>query len=98
MLFAGCFCRSIWNFVIVDGIKRLIYPVQIEQTTIGIAVMLFSILATVLLVLFQTYVANKTNSLAIKADRAHYAVDFLTNAAVVLSLLLVHFLVSHTLM
>ena len=70
-------------FVIADGIKRLIYPVQIEQTVIGIAVMLFSILATVLLVLFQTYVANKTNSLAIKADRAHYTV--------VLSLLLVHF-------
>lgn len=60
--------------------------------------MLFSILATVLLVLFQTYVANKTNSLAIKADRAHYTVDFLTNATVVLSLLLVHFLVLHTLM
>ena len=78
-------------FVIADGIKRLIYPVQIEQTVIGIAVMLFSILATVLLVLFQTYVANKTNSLAIKADRAHYTVDFLTNATVVLSLLLVHF-------
>ena len=78
-------------FVIADGIKRLIYPVQIEQTAIGIAVMLFSILATVLLVLFQTYVANKTNSLAIKADRAHYTVDFLTNATVVLSLLLVHF-------
>ena len=73
------------------GLKRLIYPVQIEQTAIGIAVMLFSILATVLLVLFQTYVANKTNSLAIKADRAHYTVDFLTNATVVLSLLLVHF-------
>jgi len=72
-------------FVIADGIKRLIYPVQIEQTAIGIAVMLFSILATVLLVLFQTYVANKTNSLAIKADRAHYTVDFLTNATVVLS-------------
>ena len=60
-------------FVIADGIKRLIYPVQIEQTAIGIAVMLF------------------TNSLAIKADRAHYTVDFLTNATVVLSLLLVHF-------
>ena len=79
-------------FVISDGIKRLIYPVQIEQTAIGIGIMLFSILATVLLVIYQTYVANKTNSLAIKADRAHYTVDFLTNSAVVISLLLVHFL------
>jgi len=78
-------------FVILDGIKRLLHPVVITQTGIGIFVMLFSIFITGLLVLFQTYVANKTNSLAIKADRAHYTVDFLTNATVVLSLVLVHF-------
>lgn len=78
-------------FVIVDGIKRLIYPVQIEQTGMGIAVMLFSIFATFLLVVYQTYVAHKTNSLAIKADRAHYTVDFLTNSAVIVSLVLVYF-------
>lgn len=78
-------------FVIVDGIKRLISPVTIEKTDVGIFIMLFSIFATVILVLFQTYVANKTNSLAIKADRAHYTVDFLTNSAVVISLLMVHF-------
>ncbi len=78
-------------FVIIDGIKRLISPVAIEKTDIGIFIMLFSIFATLILVLFQTYVANKTNSLAIKADRAHYTVDFLTNSTVVVSLILVHF-------
>ncbi len=78
-------------FVIVDGIKRLINPIQIEQTDMGIVVMFFSIFATFLLVAYQTYVANKTNSLAIKADRAHYTVDFLTNTAVIISLVLVHF-------
>ena len=79
-------------FVIIDGIMRLISPITIEQTSFGIFIMLFSIFATLLLVLYQTYVANKTNSLAIKADRAHYTIDFLTNSAVVISLLLVHFL------
>lgn len=78
-------------FVILDGIKRIITPIEIMQTSIGIFVMLFSILATFVLVLYQTYVAKKTNSLAIKADMAHYTVDFLTNASVVFSLLLVHF-------
>ena len=78
-------------FVVVDGIKRLIHPIDIVQIDIGIGIMLFSILSTVLLVVYQTYVANKTQSLAIKADRAHYTVDFLTNSAVVISLLLVHF-------
>ena len=79
-------------YVIADGLKRLISPVVLEQTSFGIFIMLFSILATLLLVLYQTYVANKTNSLAIKADRAHYTIDFLTNSAVVISLVLVHFL------
>lgn len=78
-------------FVISDGIKRLIHPVEIMQTSFGVWIMLFSIFATFLLVVYQTYVANKTQSLAIKADRAHYTVDFLTNSAVVISLLLVHF-------
>lgn len=78
-------------FVISDGIKRLIHPVDVLQISFGVWIMLFSILATVILVIYQTYVANKTQSLAIKADRAHYTVDFLTNSAVVISLLLVHF-------
>lgn len=78
-------------FVISDGIKRLLHPVVIEQTGLGVFIMLVSIFSTLLLVLYQTYVANRTNSLAIKADRAHYTVDFLTNSAVVISLLIVHF-------
>jgi ferrous-iron efflux pump FieF len=53
--------------------------------------MVFSIISTLFLVLFQTYVAKKTNSLAIKADRAHYVVDFLTNSTVIISLICVHF-------
>lgn len=91
LLQAGFVCIS-GLFVIVDGIKRLIHPTEIEQTTFGIFIMLFSIFATILLVVYQTYVANKTNSLAIKADRAHYTIDFLTNSTVVISLLFVHFL------
>ena len=79
-------------FVIIDGIRRLFAPVDLTQTAFGIFIMLFSIFATLLLVLYQTYVANKTNSLAIKADRAHYTIDFLTNSAVVVSLVFVHFL------
>lgn len=76
-------------FVMIDGIKRLFYPIEIANINAGIAIMIFSILATGILVLYQTYVANKTKSLAIKADRAHYTVDFLTNSAVIISLILV---------
>lgn len=78
-------------FVIIDGIKRLINPVEITQINTAIFIMIFSIVSTLFLVLFQTYVAKKTNSLAIKADRAHYTVDFLTNSTVIISLICVHF-------
>lgn len=78
-------------FVVFDGARRFIHPVEITQTALGIKIMLFSIFVTVLLVSYQAYVAKKTNSLAIKADMAHYTVDFLTNSSVVLSLLVVHF-------
>jgi ferrous-iron efflux pump FieF len=79
-------------FVIFDGINRLFNPVSISSIGVGIYIMLISILATLFLVLYQIYVAKKTQSLAIKADMAHYVVDFLTNSTVIISLFLVKFL------
>ncbi|MCM1323158.1 MAG: cation diffusion facilitator family transporter [Acetobacter sp.] len=90
-LLQAVFVAASGVFVIFDGIKRFIYPVEIMQTSLGIWIMLFSIFATALLVSYQAYVAKRTNSLAIKADMAHYTVDFLTNSAVVVSLFLIHF-------
>lgn len=79
-------------YVMFDGIKRLIHPIDITEIDSGIMIMALSILGTAILVIYQTYVANKTNSLAVKADRAHYTVDFLTNATVIISLLLVRYI------
>lgn len=76
-------------FVIFDGINRLFNPVSVSSISVGVYTMLVSIFITFILVLYQLYVAKKTNSLAIKADMAHYVVDFLTNSTVVVSLLLV---------
>ncbi|MBR5599146.1 MAG: cation diffusion facilitator family transporter [Alphaproteobacteria bacterium] len=76
-------------FVVFDGINRLFNPVDVVKTEVGIYIMIFSIFSTFLLVAFQSYVAKKTNSLAIKSDMAHYVVDFLTNATVIISLVLV---------
>ena len=75
-------------FVFFDGINRLFNPIEILNAEAGVYIMLFSIFMTLLLVIFQLYVAKKTNSLAIKADTAHYLVDFLTNSAVIISLTL----------
>lgn len=78
-------------FVIYNGIDRFFNPITLQHTSIGIGVMLLSLAATICLILFQSYVSKHTNSLAIKADSAHYVVDILTNIGIILSLLIVKF-------
>lgn len=78
-------------FVMYDGIGRLITPKPMEKPGLGIVIMLFSLSATILLIVFQKYVARKTSSPAIAADSAHYTVDVLTNLSIVLSLIVVKY-------
>ena len=62
-----------------------------EKPGLGIVIMLLSLSATILLIVFQKYVARKTSSPAIAADSAHYTVDVLTNISIVLSLIVVKY-------
>lgn len=68
--------------------RRLVDPQPVENTAIGVGVMLFSMVATVLLVAYQKWVVRRTGSIAINADSLHYLSDLLVNAAVILALLL----------
>ncbi len=70
-------------YVGYEGIKRFINPVPIENPHLGISVMIFSLAATFILVIFQTYVAKKTGSLIVKTDSLHYISDLLTNSAII---------------
>ena len=72
----------------MHGIERLTTPVPIQSLGLGIAVMVFSILATLILIAFQKYVIQQTKSTAIKADSLHYATDLLTNVCTIIALLL----------
>ena len=74
--------------LMLNGISALINGNQMNSSNIGIAVMLFSVLVTVILVVFQTYVVKKTGSVAIKADSMHYRTDIVMNGAVLLALIL----------
>ena len=78
-------------FVMYDGFSRFITPRPVADTGWGLAVMIISIITTLILISFQRYVARKTHSQAILADSAHYVVDILTNTSIVLSLLVVRF-------
>jgi ferrous-iron efflux pump FieF len=74
------------GFLLLEAGRRIIDPVSVQHAGISIAVMVFSIVATLLLVLFQNYVIRKTQSTAIRADALHYKSDLVINASVILAL------------
>ena len=75
-------------FLIAEAVRRLIAPEPIENTEIGVAVMLFSLFVTIGLVAYQRHVVRRTGSLAINADSLHYSSDILMNLSVIATLLI----------
>lgn len=73
-------------FIFYDAVLRLAEKQVLQQTGIGLIIMIISMILTVGLVIFQRYVARVTKSQAILADSMHYSVDILTNGAIILSL------------
>lgn len=88
-LIQSAFIAGSGIFVMYDGFSRIFYPRQLEQTDIGILIMVISLIATIALILFQKYVTKRTASQAISADSAHYTVDVLTNISIIISLVVV---------
>ena len=75
-------------FLLIEAGQRIAHPREITNTDIGYAVMVFSIVLTVILVGFQRYVVKKSGSVAIDADSLHYQTDVLINLGVMVSLFL----------
>jgi ferrous-iron efflux pump FieF len=75
-------------FLLFQAGERLLHPRPIEDSTIGLAVMAFSIVVTVALVALQKWVIRRTRSVAIDADSLHYAADLMVNVGVVVALVL----------
>lgn len=77
------------GFLFLQAIGRLLHPQEIKAgLEVGVGVMIFSIIATLILISFQKYVIRHTDSTAIKADALHYKTDVLVNASVIVALLL----------
>jgi ferrous-iron efflux pump FieF len=74
--------------LLAEAIRRLISPVPVENAPAGIAVTIFSIVATIGLVLFQQHVVRRTGSIAISADELHYRSDVVLNVSVISALVL----------
>lgn len=73
-------------FLMFQAADRFVNPRPLEHLGIGIAVMLFSMVATVLLIGLQRFVIARTGSVAIRADSLHYVSDLLTNAGILVAL------------
>lgn len=68
--------------LLLTVIDRFLHPLPVQAELVGAVVSALAIVLTLGLMLFQGHVVRLTGSLAIKADRAHYTTDFVTNIAV----------------
>ncbi|MCA0304422.1 MAG: cation diffusion facilitator family transporter [Proteobacteria bacterium] len=84
---AGFIAASGGGLLLTVG-ERLLHPQQIQREGIGLAVSALAIVLTLGLVLFQNYVVKRSGSIAIGADKAHYATDLVSNVAVGIAIFL----------
>ncbi|WP_282452081.1 cation diffusion facilitator family transporter [Pseudoalteromonas sp. 2CM28B] len=73
------------------GIERLINPVELSHSLLGVWVSIFAIACTLVIVYVQNKVVKHTESIAIKADSVHYKGDLILNVAVLLAILLAYY-------
>jgi ferrous-iron efflux pump FieF len=75
-------------FLANEAVRRLLSPQPLEQSGLGVAVLVLASLLTAALLGFQRYVVRRTGSIAIRADSLHYRSDLLMNLAVIAVLVL----------
>ncbi|MFZ5375779.1 MAG: cation diffusion facilitator family transporter, partial [Campylobacterota bacterium] len=78
-------------FILYEAISKLVQGSPIEHLDLSIGVMVVSIVVTAALVVFLHFVAKKTGNMVIEADALHYKTDLFSNAAVLISLAVIHF-------
>jgi ferrous-iron efflux pump FieF len=73
------------GFIIRHAIDRLLHPEPLQAVGVSLLVMSVSLAATIALVVFQSHVVKKTESMAVKADALHYMSDIGANLATILA-------------
>jgi len=74
--------------LLIEAIQHLIHPQPITNTVAGLTVMVFAVVTTLALVLYQRSVVKRTGSLVVSVDAFHYRADLVLNLAVIAALLL----------
>ena len=78
-------------YLIFYAINALFHGSTVYKPNLAIYAMIFSIIITCILLIFQRYVVMKTQSSAIRADAMHYGLDIIVNIGVLLALALAKF-------
>ncbi len=76
-------------YIIYKAVEKFLYAEEVVLLTPSILVMLISLLVTYFLVKYLLRIATQTDNIVIKADALHYQTDLWSNAAVLVSLVLV---------
>ena len=84
---AGFIAASGGGLLLTVG-ERILHPHQIQREFVGLVISGLAIVLTLGLVMFQNYVVKRSGSLAISADKAHYATDLVSNIAVGIAIFL----------
>lgn len=86
---AGLFQAAVMSgsavFLLLEAVSRLWEPQASQASELVISISLFAIALSLVLVIFQSFVVNRTGSPAIAGDHLHYKGDLLMNLGVVLA-------------
>lgn len=70
------------------GVERVINPVALTHSNLAMAVSVFAVVCTLVVVIVQRQVVKRTESVAVQADSLHYQGDILLNITVLIALAL----------
>jgi len=77
------------GFLLYQAAQRFVDPQPLQNLTDALGVIVFAVVLTAALVLFQRYVIRRTGSTAVRADSLHYLTDLATNLATLVALVLI---------
>jgi len=78
-------------FIFYEAIKKAYHKEIVTHLDSSILVMIISLVLTIALVAFLSFVAKKTNNMVIKADALHYKTDVYSNGVILISLAIIYF-------
>lgn len=90
-LLQGMFIVGSGSYLAYMSLRRFFFPTELSYEYLGVVVMIFSMLASSLLVYYLKHVERKTCSIVLKAEIANFSSDILANFAVIGGLLAVKF-------